>query len=84
MTEISCPQLGFGETKPIGWINSDIREKPDTDTGCDIFDGLPPDSDSLDYISSHYMLQELRIYHAMYAQRESHRRLESGDGLAPK
>ena len=44
---------GSGET---GWINSDLKDGPDIEITADIRDGLPLDSDSLDYIVSIHAL----------------------------
>jgi SAM-dependent methyltransferase len=45
-----------GHTAP-GWINSD--QKPDCDMPCDIRNGLPLDSDSVDYAVSIHALPEV-------------------------
>jgi predicted SAM-dependent methyltransferase len=47
---------GCGESGEPGWINSDIKEGPGIDITADIRDGLPLDSDSLDYIVSIHAL----------------------------
>src|SRR4029079_7618722 len=41
---------GCGESGEPGWINSDIKEGPGVDISRDIRDGLPLESDSLDYV----------------------------------
>jgi hypothetical protein len=54
---------GCGRVTSEGWINSDIRPGPGVDVCCDIVrDGLPLHSDSVPYISSQHVLQQLRIY----------------------
>lgn len=50
--EIRCLHWGCGPVTPGGWINVDIKEKPGIDISCHILDGLPLDSDSIDYIYS--------------------------------
>ena len=47
-----------GHTLP-GWINSDQREGRGIDLSCDIRQGLPLDSGSIDYVVSIHALQEV-------------------------
>jgi SAM-dependent methyltransferase len=47
-----------GDPRP-GWINSDQKAEPGVDLVCDIRDGLPLTSDSLDYAVSIHALPEL-------------------------
>ena len=50
---------GCGSSPGGGWINSDIKEGPGIDISCDILEGLPLDTDSIDYIASIHTLPEL-------------------------
>jgi SAM-dependent methyltransferase len=47
---------GCGAAGKPGWINSDLKEGPGIDITTDIRDGLPLESDSLDYIVSIHAL----------------------------
>ncbi len=47
---------GCGAAGTPGWINSDLKDGPGVDISADIRDGLPIDSDSLDYIVSIHAL----------------------------
>jgi len=47
---------GCGHSGEPGWINSDLKDGPDIEITADIRDGLPLDSDSLDYIVSIHAL----------------------------
>ena len=81
MTEIRRLHWGCGDVTPSGWINSDIQKKPGVDISCDILDGLPLDSDSIDYISSQHALQQLKIYDVVDALCELRRVLKPGGVL---
>ena len=50
---------GCGSEPEPGWINSDIKDGPGIDITCDIREGLPVESDSIDYILSIHALPEL-------------------------
>jgi SAM-dependent methyltransferase len=80
MTEIRRLHWGCGDDTPSGWINSDIEEGPGIDISCDILDGLPLASESIDYIYSEHALQQLKILDVVNALRELHRVLKS-DGV---
>lgn len=47
---------GCGHAGEPGWINSDLKDGPDIEITADIRDGLPLDSDSLDYVVSIHAL----------------------------
>jgi predicted SAM-dependent methyltransferase len=47
---------GCGSAGEPGWINSDVKDGPGIDVSADIRDGLPIDTDSLDYIVSIHAL----------------------------
>lgn len=47
---------GCGPGGEPGWINSDVKEGPGIDVSCDIINGLPLASDSIDYIASIHAL----------------------------
>jgi SAM-dependent methyltransferase len=47
---------GCGESGEPGWINSDLKEGPGVDISCDILDGLPIESNTLDYVVSIHAL----------------------------
>ena len=81
MSEIRRLHWGCGPVRPGGWINADIKEGPGIDISCNILDGLPLDSDSIDYISSQHALQELKILDVVDALRELHRVLKPGGVL---
>ncbi len=50
---------GCGRIPAPGWINSDRRDLPGVDVVCDIRDGLPLESDSIDYAVSIHALPEV-------------------------
>jgi SAM-dependent methyltransferase len=50
---------GCGSEPEGGWINSDVKEAPGIDISCDILQGLPLESESIDYIASIHALPEL-------------------------
>jgi SAM-dependent methyltransferase len=79
--EIRRLHWGCGPVRPSGWINADIKEGPGIDISCDILDGLPLDSSSIDCIYSEHALQELRILDVLDALRELHRVLKAGGVL---
>jgi predicted SAM-dependent methyltransferase len=59
--ENAVRRLNWGcntDTRP-GWINSDMKEGPGIDITCDIREGLPIDTDSLDYVVSIHALPEV-------------------------
>ena len=54
--ELKRLNWGCGDAGVPGWINSDLKEGPGIDITADIRQGLPLDSDSLDYIVSIHAL----------------------------
>jgi predicted SAM-dependent methyltransferase len=50
---------GCGSWRPSGWINSDLKEGPGIDISCDIKEGLPLDTGSIDYAVSIHALPEV-------------------------
>jgi len=57
--EVRRLNWGCGNHPQPGWINSDVKEGEGVDIACDIRDGLPLDSDSVDYAVSIHALPEL-------------------------
>lgn len=72
---------GCGKITPVDWINADIAMAPGANVLCDIRQGLPLASDSIDYISSQHALQDLKIYDQVKAMRELYRVLKNGGVL---
>lgn len=83
MTEPVLRRLnwGCGASGEPGWINSDIKEGPGIDLPCDIRDGLPLESDSIDYAVSIHALPELTYPDLVPALTELHRVLTPGGVL---
>jgi SAM-dependent methyltransferase len=81
MDQIRRLHWGCGDVRPVGWINSDLAEGPGIDISCNIFDGLPLNDDSIDYISSQHSLPELKIYDQVAALSELRRVLKPGGVL---
>ncbi len=67
---------GCGPDPAPGWINSDLLQRPGIDLSGDIRDGLPLESNSLQYIASIHALQDLPYLDIVPALRELHRVLE--------
>ena len=61
MKEATIRRLNWGcdFCCPPGWINSDRKESPGIDISCDILDGLPLDTGSIDYAVSIHALPEV-------------------------
>jgi SAM-dependent methyltransferase len=72
---------GSGEYPGPGWINSDIKSGPGIDISCDILDGLPLETASIDYIVSHHALPEILFPDLPAAVAELHRVLKPGGVL---
>ena len=72
---------GCGSTRPSGWLNADIESGPGIDLSVDISEGLPLESDSIDYAASHHALQQLGVYAALDALCELERVLKPGGVL---
>jgi predicted SAM-dependent methyltransferase len=58
-TNIKRLNWGCGDWRPEGWINSDIKEGYGINLVCDISQGLPIETDSLDYAVSIHSLPEI-------------------------
>jgi predicted SAM-dependent methyltransferase len=72
---------GCGSWPQPGWINSDISEHPDIDVVCDIREGLPLESDSLDYAVSIHALPEIPYADLIPTLQELKRVLKPGATL---
>jgi SAM-dependent methyltransferase len=64
---------GCGDWVEPGWINADVKDLPGVDLCCDIRDGLPLPSGSIDYAVSVHALPELTLEEQIPALRELHR-----------
>ncbi len=67
-------------TRP-GWINSDLKEGPGIDLSCDIRQGLPLDTDSIDYAVSIHALPEVPYAEIIPVLQELRRVLKPGGVL---
>jgi predicted SAM-dependent methyltransferase len=72
---------GCGSWPQPGWINSDISDHPDVEIVCDIRDGLPIESNSLDYIVSIHALPEIPYPNLVPTLQELKRVLKPGGTL---
>ena len=72
---------GCGESGEPGWINSDLKDGPSIDVSGDIRDGLPLDSDSLDYIVSIHALPMISYPDLVPVLQELRRMLKPGGVL---
>jgi len=72
---------GCGAEGEPGWINSDQKEGPGVDISCDIRDGLPLETDSIDYAVSIHALPEIPYPELVPALTELHRVLKPGGVL---
>ena len=72
---------GCGEEGEPGWINSDIKEGPGIDISCNILEGLPLESDSLDYIVSIHALPMIPYPDVVSVLEELRRVLKPGGVL---
>jgi SAM-dependent methyltransferase len=72
---------GCGASAHPGWINSDRGDYPGVDVVCDIREGLPLDTDSIDYAVSIHALPELPYPALIPALRELRRVLKPGGVL---
>jgi predicted SAM-dependent methyltransferase len=69
-----------GHTLP-GWINSDQKEAPDIDLTCDIAQGLPLETGSIDYAVSIHALPEVPLDRIVPVLAELRRVLKPGGVL---
>jgi predicted SAM-dependent methyltransferase len=72
---------GCGEWAERGWINADIKEGARVDIVGDIRDGLPLDSDSIDYAVSIHSLPEIPFTEIVPTLTELRRVLKPGGVL---
>lgn len=72
---------GCGSWTPEGWINSDIKEGPGIDLACDILNGLPLESNSVDYAVSICALPEMTYPNLVPVLQELRRVLKPGGVL---
>lgn len=79
--EIKRLNWGCGSWTPEGWINSDIKDEPGVNLVASILDGLPLDSDSIDYAVSIHALPEMHYSHLVPVLQELRRVLKSGGTL---
>jgi predicted SAM-dependent methyltransferase len=79
-TTIKRLHWGCGSWCPPGWINSDQKEGPGIDISCDIRDGLPLDTGSMDYVVSIHALPEVPYPDQVPVLRELRRVLKQ-DGV---
>ena len=71
---------GCGSSTKPGWINSDIKAGPGVHLVADIRDGLPLESDSIDYAVSIHALQEFS-YPEIVPVLQELRRMLKPDGV---
>lgn len=81
MTEVRRLNWGCGSCIEPGWINSDIKDQPGVDVVADILDGLPIESESLDYIASVHALPMISLPDMDRALGELRRVLKPGGTL---
>jgi predicted SAM-dependent methyltransferase len=79
--EIRRLNWGSGEHPDPGWINSDIKDGPNVDISCDILEGLPLETASIDYIVSHHALPEIPLMDIVQVLEELRRVLKPGGVL---
>jgi len=72
---------GCGTEPEPGWINSDIKDDPSVEISCDILEGLPLESGSIEYAVSIHALPELRYPDLVPALLELRRVLAPGGVL---
>jgi predicted SAM-dependent methyltransferase len=79
--EVRRLNWGCGEHYGAGWINSDVKDAPGVDIACDIRDGLPLETDSVDYAVSIHALPEIPYDDLVGALAELQRVLRPGGVL---
>jgi hypothetical protein len=72
---------GCGSHVAEGWINSDVKEAAEVDLVADIVEGLPLDTNSIDYAVSVHALPELAYGELVPALAELRRVLKAGGVL---
>ena len=72
---------GCGQRGEPGWINSDQKDGPGIDLSCDIRQGLPLETDSIDYCVSIHALPEVPYPELVPALQELRRVLKPGGVL---
>ncbi len=72
---------GSGAVGEPGWINSDQKDGPGIDISCDIRNGRPRDSDSIDYVLSIEALPEVPYPELVLILQELRRVLKPGGVL---
>ena len=72
---------GCGEWAEDGWINSDVKDSPGIDVVADIREGLPIDSDSIDYAVSIHAMPEIPYTELVPTLEELRRVLKPGGVL---
>ncbi len=73
--------FGCGSVTPEGWVNTDLRSDIPGVVCGDVLQGLPWADGTFDYIVSHHVLCELKIYDQMKAMGELCRILRPGGVL---
>jgi predicted SAM-dependent methyltransferase len=79
--EVRRLNWGCGDHFGGGWINSDIKDMPGVDLPCDIRDGLPLETESIDYATSIHALPEIHYDDLVDALVELRRVLKPGGVL---
>jgi len=72
---------GCGHRPRYGWINADRVHRPGVDLCGNILDGLPLDTDSIDYIASIHALSEVPYHDLTVVLGELHRVLKPNSVL---
>jgi predicted SAM-dependent methyltransferase len=81
MNDIKRLNWGCGHKGEPGWINSDLKDGPGIDISCDILEGLPLESDTMDYIVSIHALPMIPYTEIVRALQELKRVLKPGGVL---
>jgi SAM-dependent methyltransferase len=58
-TDVKRLHFGCGGSPAAGWINADVKEDPGIDLVCNMLEGFPLESDSIDYAVGIHVLPEL-------------------------